>query len=77
MLMLITDSELEQSLYTLEMCVATLMEKAQASPMDPDHNFVYAELLSATNKMRGELGVRGVELVPPMYTLSSDVVLSA
>ena len=64
-------SEMEQSLYTLEMCVATLMEKTEREPMttDKEHIHMYSELLSSTQKMRTALVEKGVVLEAPMYLI--------
>lgn len=70
--LILTVPELEQSLYTLEMCVATLMEKTEREPMttDGEHIYVYSELLSSTQKMRTALTEQGVELEAPMYLIA-------
>lgn len=63
-------SELEQSMYTLEMCVTSLMESQRKDPMKQDggaHASVYADLLESSNKMRTMLTNLGVELEPPLY----------
>ena len=69
---MLTVSQMEQSMYTLEMCVTTLMQNTLDNPMKPSEEseaqtMVYKELLDTTTQLRAALTNLGVQLEPPLY----------
>ena len=78
----LTTGEMEQSLYTLEMCIATLMDNQIAQPMKSSdaqeaHTHVYGHLMNTTTKLRNALTMQGVPLEQPMYQSLHTTQLSA
>lgn len=70
----LTVSEMEQTLYTNEMCIATLMQSMIDNPMRPQdesesHTMVYTKLMDTTTKLRAALSNLGVQLEAPMYQI--------
>ena len=68
----LTPNEMEQSLYTLEMCITTLMANQMEQPMKPKddqeaHTHVYGSLMNTTTKLRAALTNLGVSLEQPLY----------
>ncbi|MFY0656392.1 MAG: hypothetical protein JXR12_06550 [Neptunomonas phycophila] len=67
-------SQMEQSMYTLEMCITTLMENMTKNPTKPAdesqaHAMVYTELLDTTTQLRAALTNLGVQLEAPLYQI--------
>ena len=71
---MLTVSEMEQTMYTNEMCIATLMQNMENNPMRPKeeadaHSMVYMKLIESTTKLRAALTNLGVQLEAPLYQI--------
>lgn len=71
---MLTVTQMEQSLYTLEMCITTLMQNIMDNPIkstdeSQSQNMVYTELMETSTQLRNKLNDLNVELEPPLYQM--------